>query len=154
MEQRQLRPRRIAAALPLDTQACYWRALSLCVALAGILVAALLGARLLTEQLRSTRAMSPFALYSKLNHPLERGVPGQPPKRSRTHRDPLKARPAQLLDLFNVPSSTAVAGGILATSIPLVLLAPQFYILGRLLHVSTRATGESSPNNPRAPPTP
>jgi hypothetical protein len=153
MQQRQHSPGRIAVAIPLDTQARYWRALTLCIALAGMLVAALLGAKLLTEQLRSTRALPAFAIYSKLNHPLDRDVPGQPPQRSRSHRDPLNARPAHLLDLFHVPSSAAVAGGILATSIPQVLLAPQFYFLGRLLHASARATGASSPNHPRAPPT-
>ncbi len=153
MEQRQLSPRRIAAAIRLNTQARRWRALALGVALAGILLALFLGAKLLSGQLGSTRAVSPLAFYLRLNHPVDRDLPGQAPKRSRRHRDPLNARPAQLLDLFNIPSSTAVAGGIFAASVPLILLALQFYILGPLLQVSTRATREGSPKNPRAPPT-
>jgi hypothetical protein len=153
MEQRQLSSRRIAAAISLETQACYWRALEVCIALGGILMAVFLGAKLLTGQLGSTRAVSPLALNSRLNYPVERDMPGQAPKRSPTQRDPFNARPAQLLDLFNLPSSTTIVGGVLAASVPLIVTAPKFYFLDRLPGFSTRATGEGSPKNSRAPPT-
>jgi hypothetical protein len=153
MDRRHLSLRRTAVAIPLDTSAHYWRALVCCVALAGILLALFLSAKFLTGQLGPTRAASPLSLYLRLNQPVERGVPNKAPPHSHTQRDPFNARPAQLLDLFDLPSSTAVVSGIFAASVPLILAAPQFYLLGRLLCISTHATRASSPNNPRAPPT-
>jgi hypothetical protein len=153
MDRRHFSLRRTAVAIPLDTQAHYWRALVYCVALAGILLVAFLGAKFLTERLGSTRPASLLVPYLRLNQPIERDIPSQAPTHSHTQRDPFNARPAQLLDLFDLPSSTAVVGGILAASVPLIPVAPQLYPLDRLFCISTHAARASSPNNPRAPPT-
>ena len=153
MEQRQRDLRRIAVAIPFHIQARYWQALALCAALAGILAAMLLGAKLLAGQPGPARAAAPLALFTWQYRPVGHHLPGKPARRGPTQRDPLNTRPAELLDLFHLPSSAAIVGGVLAASVSLIVVAPRFYFLGRPLHLPTRATAEGSPNNPRAPPT-
>jgi hypothetical protein len=153
MDRRPHSLRRTSVAIPLDTQARYWRALVRCVELAGILLAVFVGAKFLAERLGPTRPASLLAPYQRLNQPIERDIPSKAPAHSHIPHDPFNARPVQLLDLFELPSSTAASSGIFAAVVCLILVAPQFSLLGRLLCASALATREDSPNNPRAPPT-